>query len=127
MFDISRLGINNLDAGAQMEVVSPATGTVALDEKGKPLTITLLGRLSEKYQAVVRAQINKRLASASRSGAKPSTVEEADKNQLEQLVAATVGWSFDKMDGKPFPCNEENARLFWAALFLEDDTNFLRI
>jgi hypothetical protein len=138
MFDISRVGIHNLDQGAQMTIVDPVTGAPVMDEKGKPVTITLLGRLADKVQQVVRGQINRRLASASRNGSKPSTIEEAESNQLEQLVAATVAWSFDKMDGKPFPCTEDSARIFWAnkafepirrqaLTFLEDDANFMKI
>lgn len=113
-FDISSLDIMTAqDQGAVMEVVDPRTGQVARGADGNPVTITLLGRYSAKARDTQRKLQNRRLDQARRGRSNNMTAEEIEAEANEILVACTVAWSFDSLDGQPFPCNEANARKFW--------------
>lgn len=111
-FDISKLDSNGpSDEGQDMEVLR-MDGTPARHEDGRSVTITLRGRLSSAVQRVER-EINQRRLELARRGRRP-TLEDGDNEMTDTLVAATKAWSFDSMDGQPFPCSAENARKFWT-------------
>lgn len=134
MFDVSQLdAATPADAGATMNIIAPKTGTVARNENGEPITITLLGRFATKIMAVEKTQRLKRIELARRGHER--TPDDAVEEQLEVLIAATVAWNFTSLDGKEFPCTKENARLLYsdqrflhlriqAEAFMNDTKNF---
>ena len=118
-FDIAELDSSGpADDGRDMEVLR-LDGTVVRDEEGSALTITLRGRLSRAVQNADRDIQLRRLENARRG--RRATLEDAENELTETLVAATKAWKFSKMDGQEFPCSPENARKFWA------DPRFLHI
>lgn len=91
------------------------------------------GTLSRAVRNADREIQNRRLEAA-RRGKKPS-LEDAEAEITETLVAATKAWSFSKMDGQDFPCTPANARKFWsdprfthireqALVFMREDSHF---
>lgn len=135
MFDIAQLDIaTGSDEGRQMQVRHPKGGVVT-DSEGKPVTITLLGFYSKRFREKDR-EITQRRIEQARLGIQPSP-EDAERDAVERLAAVTVAWSFDTLDGQPFPCTEENAKRFWsdrrfaairaqADQFIANDGNFTR-
>lgn len=136
-FDISRLDIlTPSEAGRPMTVIHPGTGQpFRLDDETKtPLTITLRGRNSSIARATLR-EIGDQRAAIEGEG-RVVTPESVDEWNTRYLVAMTVDWNFDGMDGQPFPCNAANAEKLWtdkrfvwlrgpALDFISRDGNFL--
>ncbi|MGG5810941.1 hypothetical protein [Falsiroseomonas sp. CW058] len=111
-FDIAALDSSTpSEEGREMELLR-MDGAVVKHPDGRPVTITLRGRLSRAVQAADREIQNRRLE-MSRRGRRVS-LEEADDEITTTLVAATKAWSFDTMDGQSFACTPENARKFWT-------------
>jgi hypothetical protein len=109
-FDIAALDVvTPSDAGAVMELIDLRTGEVAKDSEGKPVWIKLAGVYSSKTREAERALNEQRILSIRDGKPAPS-----DSEATAGLFAAcTLDWSFDTMDGKPFPCTPENAKAFW--------------
>lgn len=132
-FDIAGLDSSApSDEGRDMELLR-MDGTVVRDGEGKIITITLRGRLSRAVQNADREIQMKRLENARRG--RRSTLQDAEDELTETLVAATKAWAFGAMDGQPFPCNPENARKFWTdprfvhvreqgVVFMREDARF---
>lgn len=137
-FDISSASsFSQLSEGAFLHFTDP---------QGKPLYdavngttavgVTLRGRNSAEGLEASRRIGNKRLSEASRGRAQ-MTVESNEANTAEVLAACTVSWTFDQLDGQPFPCNPDNARRFWsddrfrrfrvqAEEFIDGEANFTK-
>lgn len=125
------------DEGVALELRDPRTGAV-LTDGDQPVTITLLGYDSDEVTRTRRQQINKRLELMSKTGKQPVvSLEEQEAETLERLVAATIGWSFDTLDGQPFLFSPTAARVLYTdkrfgfirnqvILFMEDSTNFFK-
>jgi len=113
MFDIAKLDTHTLqEKGLPMTVKHPKTGAAVLDDTGKPVTLTLLGRHSDTARGAAR-RISERTAEQIMRGVR-KTEEQVAADNTDMLVSATVGWSFTKMDGEDFPCTVENAKKFYA-------------
>ncbi len=106
------------DLAAAMEVLHPKTQQPLKRADGEAVTIMLLGIDSDRVSQYQADERNRVLAARS-----PiiTTAEKEDVDTVDLLVVATAGWSFDTMDGKPFPCNPTNARRFYS------DTRFRSI
>jgi hypothetical protein len=91
-----------------------------VDEKGRPLTITILGGDSQKVRAKARQSLDKAFEKI-RKNKDPGGAKESEQEQIERLVAATIAWSDNWVidDGEPpLPCTPENAqRLYSDARF----------
>lgn len=112
-FDIAQLDTRTRsEAGQPMELLHPRSGAPILGADKKPVTITLLGPNSEKSRAVNREMAQRRADKASR-GVKMEP-EDFERERFDVLTALTVGWTFDMLDGKEFPFNDENCRAFWS-------------
>lgn len=134
-FDIGRLEtLTKSEKGVKMELIHPASMSQVLREDGEPVTITLLGANSEAFREAQR-QVQDRRATRVAKGAK-TTTDDVRGEDFHILMACTVDWTFDKLDGQPFPFNRENSRKFWgdrrfdwifraAIVFIVQEGNFL--
>jgi len=119
--------------GAVMEVENPGTGEKLRNEKGELVTITLLGRDSDKLKKRQNELTNNVLKKGFR--AKPATAEKTDDDRLTTLVLATVEWANVEAGGKVLDCSSENVRSIYKQLpwlaeqadaFIDDRANFLK-
>lgn len=112
MFDIAQLDTRlRSENGVAMPILHPRSGAPLLDDKGAPVTITLLGPNSPALKSVVRTLQLRRAEMANR-GVKMIEAD-YDRERFDTLMGVTIGWSFDTVDGKPFLFSTENARSFW--------------
>ena len=112
-FDVSQLDTRTLsEAGVPMPIKHPRTNAPILGKDGKPVTITLLGPNSAKAKAVNR-ELQARRADFAARGVKMEP-KDFERERFDLLVALTTGWTFDQLDGKPFPFSPDNLRAFWA-------------
>lgn len=100
------------EKGAVMEVRHPATGETLRHDDGRPQTITVLGRDSEKFLALARKQNDRRLQQSMRTRM-PAGSAAVEKDDIELLVAATVDWDIYLGGAKP-ESNEKNFRDAYA-------------
>jgi len=135
-FDITSTIEPKIDQGAFLQFTD-ATGFPLVDDDKKPVGVTLRARNSVRGLAQIRANGNQRIADARRTGTTLQTVEQSEAQDTDVLVACTVSWTFEQLDGVPFPCNEANARKFWAddrfvrfrnqaELFIVAEANFMK-
>ncbi len=117
-----------------LEVRHPRTGEVVRHDDGRPYTITLLSRGSQKYVEAARAIQDRRAAAMMRTR-QLATAIMSDKEAVELLVAATVKWDLRYRDDKLSQPKPENYRtayldpdLFWMRQqvdeFVGNDANF---
>lgn len=112
-FDISNVStLDQADKGVFMPFLDPKTGDPIRDADKKEVGVVLRGRLSTHGQKAEIARAEKRLEMGRRS--QEVSVDTLESETTELLVALTVSWTFDSLDGKPFPCTPENARSFWS-------------
>jgi hypothetical protein len=136
MFDIAKLDtFTRAEEGVAMEVVNPRTNKAVLDEEGRPVTITLLGRNSTTARQTY-TRIRDRQMERANKGIIANDAEK-DRDDVEYLSACTLGWSMTSMDDQPFGFSPENAKRLWgdprmrtvreqAMAFVQNDGNFLR-
>jgi hypothetical protein len=129
------MDLATLDAsteGAIMTVRHPATDEVLLDDKGNPITITLVGIDHPTYRKAQRQALDRRLAKGNRSKLTAAGIEE---DSIDVAVRCTTAWSGITVDGKALPCSAENARTVYKRLpwlfeqvdkFVGDRANFLK-
>lgn len=110
MTTIDLAALAAIEDGVPMELRHPQTGAVLLTADGAPITITLLGRDSESYREVERAQQNRRLKDAARGRRNQMTSEQLEAEHVELLVACTVGWSGLVLDAKTLEFSASAAR-----------------
>lgn len=138
-FDLAQIDTKTLaDSGVDMPVKS-LDGTPLRARNGEIVAITLLGSDSNKYRALTRAQVRKRMEQM--AAGKPPVMTEADLDETDRdvvdvLAACTVGWK-NVLDtsGAPIPFNDENVRKLYAAYpvikeqvdaFISNRTNFIQ-
>ncbi len=102
-----------INEGAFYHFTSP-TGAPLYDSDKKAVGATLLALNSAKGLAAARANGNRRLAEARRSGTSNYTVQDSEMEGTDVLVACTTSFTFDTLDGEPFVFSPESARRFWA-------------
>lgn len=109
-FDLTSLNTTKAcNAGADVEIRHPVTN-VPLG-----MTIRVLGRDSDTFKEHTRDTLNARLrreAMAAKRGkdADLRTVETIEQENMDLLVACTVGWNGVVLDGKELPFEEANIR-----------------
>lgn len=135
MFDLATLDTRTrAEAGAPMTVRNPRTGAPVLNGDGQEVTITLLGRGSQTYEDVQRRMLERRVERQAQ-GVRISA-EDTYAEDTAILAACTKGWTFEALDGQPFPCTPENVNRLWndrrfpwlrdaAIAFLSQHGNFL--
>jgi hypothetical protein len=134
-FDLATLDtLAKSQIGADMEIIHPANRAPVKGDNGQPLTITLLGRSSDVFQAMSRRIMQERVAKSGRGI--NLTQDDIERENVELLTACTVRWTEFSIDGTPFPWTPDNARRLWsdprwrwlseaAFKFIHDDGNFL--
>jgi hypothetical protein len=95
------------EKGAVMEVRHPATGETLRHDDGRPQTITVLGRDSEKFLTLARKQNDRRIQQTMRTRM-PASSAAIEKDDIELLVTATIDWDIYLGGAKP----EANAKNF---------------
>ena len=136
-FDIACLDTyTRSQSGTDMTVTNPRSNAPMLRDDGSPVTITLHGRASDQYREKQREIQQGRADRAARGIATNS--DEIAQEDVAILIACTVTWNIDEMDGKPFPASPDNIRLLWsdhrfmglrdrAIRHILDDGNFLPV
>jgi len=129
------MDLNQLDTiavgeqGVPMQVKHPVSGEPLTKDDGTPQTITLAGHDSDRFRAAQRANTDRRLKSQRRV----ASAEEIDKENLELLVAVTLGWDI-QVDGQtPEPSKAKIREIYtrfpWMReqvdVFVGDRANFL--
>jgi hypothetical protein len=81
------------------------------------ITIRVLGKDSDEFQKVSRAQSKKRMAKMTKGGFRnPNTavpVEEVEQDGIQLLAACTKGWSGVIVEGKEVPFSTDNAVMIY--------------
>lgn len=113
MYDLMSGVLPGLAAGVMMQLLGPS-GEPIFDAEGKEVGVIIRGRNSSQGLEAMRLNGNRRLEQARRTGSSTVTVEAGESELTEVLVACTVGWTFDQLNGEPFPYSPENARRFWS-------------
>jgi hypothetical protein len=112
-FDLSKLDIlAPSEEGRPLFIKHPGTGANFKRGDGEPLKIVLRGRNSAIARAELK-QIGDEQAAIEADGRMP-TPEQREEWNTRYLVAMTVSWNFDALDGEPFDCNALNARKLWT-------------
>jgi hypothetical protein len=104
-FDLSKLDtVAGANAGFGLDIMHPSTG------ENLGITITLLGKDSDEFQRVSRAQSKRRIEKTRRGMRGPVvTQEEVDQDGIELLAACTTGWTGVVMSGKEVPFSRSEA------------------
>lgn len=93
-----------------VELYHPATAEPLLNADKSTMTITVHGPYSEKFKAVQRAQMNRRLARAQRAGRSTDIkAEQIEAETLEQLIECVESWNLTVKD-EPEDFSTENVR-----------------
>ncbi len=137
-FDLAKVDTKTLsEAGVDMPVKT-MDGEPLVARNGQPITVRLLGPDSNKYRALTRAQVRKRMAAMADGKVTLSEAEfeETERELLDILVACTVGWSnVLDTEGAEIPFAEDNVRKLYSNYpvvreqvdtFLANRANFLR-
>ena len=111
MFDLAEMDtVEGSNKGFDVELFHPKT------KEDLGIIIHILGRDSDKFLEVSRAQQKRRLNKMSKFGGARSpgrvvTPEEVEKDSIELLAECTTGWSDTLMvDGAKLPFSVENAK-----------------
>lgn len=110
-------------------------GEICRTEAGDPVTITLLGVDSDKYQRaeakVADARLKDSMRSGGRSGLKTSDLNES---RIHLLALCTLAWHGITEGGEPLPCSEQNVKRVYEDFplirnqvnaFINDRSNYL--
>ncbi len=99
--------IKGANEGFNVRIYHPGTN------EDLDIVINVLGKDSDEFQKVSRAQSKKRMAKMSKGGFRLSNIapppEEIERDAIELLVACTKSWSGVVLDGVTISCNHENA------------------
>jgi hypothetical protein len=135
-FDLSTLDTAPAaEAGAKMTVLHPATGAPLKTDAGADLYLMLAGEDSERCRSARRAISDKRLKAQASGLRVQITRDELEADDLDVLVACTMGWGGLALDGADLPFNAENARALYKRLpwlreqanaFITDRSAFLK-
>lgn len=97
------------EQGATMEVRHPITDEILMGADGNPLTIHLLGADGPTFK---KAVFDIQQAASTRKKLTPS---EQERNNVNALARATVGWSDNWLwDETPFHYSPENCRKLYT-------------
>lgn len=87
--DLAKLNVKaSAEQGATLHLRDPFTGEELFNDDKSPMTISLLGKDSEPYRRITRANANKSL----NKGRVKLTVEKFEQDGVDLLAAVTTGW-----------------------------------
>lgn len=96
--------------GFEVQIYHPATN------EDLDITITVLGKDSDEFQKVSRAQQRKRMAKMQKGGFRMNQiipVEEIEQDNISLLAACTKAWKGVIVEGKTIECTKENAMMIY--------------
>lgn len=102
MFDISAIDtVEACNKPFELQIEHPVTGDKL------PVFISIVGKDSDIYRSKIKALANKQIAGRNKQ---TETVDTLEAQNVNVLVAATVGWRGMAMDGEELAFTPENAR-----------------
>ena len=111
VIDLSSIDtVAGANAGVDVQIYHPGTN----EDLG--ITIRVLGKDSDEFQKISRAQSKKRMAKMSKGGGFRSAnvpIEEIERDSLDLLAACTKSWAGVKLEGKDLECNAANAVMIY--------------
>jgi hypothetical protein len=122
------------EQSAVMTVRHFASGNPLLDKSGKPMTLTLAGKDSDRFRMAQEEQREFRLRKAIQTGQERPTLADMRAETIDLIAACTISWSI-MVDGEPYPCTRENVREVYRRLpwlveqadeFITGRANFLK-
>jgi len=96
----------------QVVHVRDRDGEPLYTDEQQPVTITVAGTYSGKYRQAANRQRD-RLVKMRRAKLSGELIEQ---QQLELMAACVLDWHGFTVDGKPVPCNVENAKQLLASV-----------
>lgn len=133
-FDLNSFDKLASDEGAWMHVMDPVKDTPLYNVSGQPVRMKLVGTDSPLYRKKQREIMNRRLMKKKIINA---TAEQFEENQVELVMACTVGWEGFILNGQELQFNDSNMREVYinrpalrfiveqADRFIGDRSNFL--
>lgn len=114
-FDLNSIDtVKGSNEGFDVQIYHPGTN----EDLG--ITITILGKDSDEFQKVSRAQSKRRIQKMSKGGFRNmnTPLEEIEADALDLLASCTKGWKQDNkptitMDGKEVAFSRENAVMLY--------------
>jgi hypothetical protein len=109
--NLAELSSTKEDEGQKMEVRHPATGDVLRHDDGRPYTITLVGKDSDRFLQLQRQIQDRRIATSVRTR-QPIAASLSERDETDLLVNATLGWDVlfgDNGSSEPKPENYRRA------------------
>jgi len=99
------------EQGIEVRLQHPSTGEFLVDDDGKSVTITVLGKDSELWQSTAK-RVNAKNAARYKDRKIPASALE---NALYEILAeCTVDWSESiEFNGEQLKCNKENALMLY--------------
>jgi hypothetical protein len=109
--DLSKIDtVKGSNEGFDVQIYHPGTN----EDLG--ISIHVLGKDSDEFIKVSRAQSKKRLAKMSKGGFRntaPVPVEEIDQDSLALLAACTKSWKGVIVEGKAIECTPDNVVMIY--------------
>lgn len=107
MIDLSTIDtVKGANEGFDVTIYHPGT------HEDLDIVIRVLGKDSDEFQKVTRAQSKKRMARLNKGGFRSGAIltpEEIEQDGIELLAACTLSWSGVVIDGAEVSCNRESA------------------
>jgi len=130
--DLASLAVSQ--EGQTLELRHPIEGTVLKTDKGKPITITLVGTDSDVFRKAQRSILDRRL---NQKGKTKLSAAELEEEAVTTLISCTLGWSGIVLDGEELAFNKDNVRKLYSRTdlpwirdqvdeFIADRANFLK-
>lgn len=134
-FDMGALGAK-VDEAAPFYIKDVRNGEKVKNAAGEYVFISMRSVASEQMIQWEREHARARRSRIIATGNEDKEAED-EREGLERLVHATVGWNITHMDGAPFPFSVENARKFWtdrrfsayrgqATMFISSAVSFMK-
>ena len=97
--------VKGSNEGFDVRIYHPAT------HEDLDITIHILGKDSDEFQKVSRAQNKKRMQKMTKGGFRSASIptEEIEQDSIALLAACTKSWSGVVINSVPIECNMENA------------------
>jgi hypothetical protein len=102
--------VKGSNEGFDVQIYHPGTN----EDLG--ITITVLGKDSDEFQSVTRAQSKKRMARLNKGGFRAATIitpEEIEQDAISLLAACTKKWSGVVVEGNAIECTTANATMLY--------------
>lgn len=106
MIDLSTIDtVKGANEGFDVTIYHPGT------HEDLDIVIRVLGKDSDEFNKITRAQNKKRMAKMSKGGFRAGSIppEEFERDGIELLAACTLSWSGVVIDGEEVKCSKESA------------------